>query len=110
MKVFLDIDIGNRAAFERDLAVYAHTESFFHRAGSQVYGTHRHDVFCSRPMNFTFSVCAQFGLRGRLDELDLDSIEVLKEAFDSDPTWSTKVHLLECVSIAQEPITQGVTI
>lgn len=40
-------------------------------------------------------LCVQYGLSGPLDELDLDSIDVLREAFASDPAWSSKVSLLE---------------
>ena len=42
MRVFLDVDIGNRAAFERELAEYTHTDSFFHRARTQVISAHHH--------------------------------------------------------------------
>jgi hypothetical protein len=36
MKVFLDIDIGDREAYRRDLAAYRVTADFLEQVGSQV--------------------------------------------------------------------------
>eukprot|EP00775_Hariotina_reticulata_P006818 gene6818-7034_t len=70
MKVFLDIDIGDAAKYERDLAAYNRALEFLHTCGSQ------------------------YGLPSSLTEFDAEGLQLLQESYASDPNWSSKGDLL----------------
>lgn len=63
---FLDIDIGDKAAYENQLALHEQTVFFFE------------------------SIKVQYGMTGSLPEQSDDNLELLSEAFNSDPTWASK--------------------
>ncbi|CAL5223217.1 g5694 [Coccomyxa viridis] len=66
MRVFLDIDIGDREAYDREGAAHKVTADYLTSVGSQ------------------------YGLPDRLEELDGEGRETLQEAFKADPSWSKK--------------------
>jgi len=66
LKAFLDIDIGDPAAFMADEAAY------------------------QRAKDFVTEVGGQFGVSGDPEVLDEEQKELLREAHAVDPTWSAK--------------------
>lgn len=66
MKVFLDIDIGDAAKYEQQLAAYNRAVAFLQQCGSQ------------------------YGLSSKLADLDDEGLQMLRDAYDSDPNWSSK--------------------
>jgi len=66
MTVFLDIDIGDPEAYRADLTNFTSSEAFFSQTGPQ------------------------FGLTGALEDQDAESLSLIQEAFNSDPSWSRK--------------------
>jgi hypothetical protein len=72
MKVFLDIDIGDAAKYEQESAAYQRALDFMQQCGSQ------------------------YGLSGSLADLDDEGVQMLREAYSSDPNWSSKGGLSYC--------------
>ncbi|GFR48516.1 hypothetical protein Agub_g10410, partial [Astrephomene gubernaculifera] len=66
MKVYIDIDIGDAARYATDFAAY------------------------QRASDWLSAVGAQYGLSGKVEELDEDAASTLLEAYASDPTWANK--------------------
>ncbi|CAK0784765.1 hypothetical protein CVIRNUC_007969 [Coccomyxa viridis] len=66
MKAFLDIDIGNREAYDRDLHDHRVTAEYLRDVGSQ------------------------YGLSPPLEDLGNEGREILGEAYRADPAWLTK--------------------
>jgi hypothetical protein len=73
MKVFLDIDIGDAAKYEQESAAYHRAVDFMQQCGSQ------------------------YGLSGSLADLDDEGLQMLREGYSSDPSWSSKGGLLASV-------------
>ncbi|GLC33065.1 Peptidyl-prolyl cis-trans isomerase 7 [Pleodorina starrii] len=66
MKAYLDIDIGDAAAYATALAAY------------------------QRAADWLAAVGPQYGLSGRPEELDADGETLLREGYASDPAWAAK--------------------
>ncbi|KAG2493782.1 hypothetical protein HYH03_008002 [Edaphochlamys debaryana] len=66
MKAFLDIDIGDSARYATEFAAY------------------------QRAADWLAAVGAQYGLSGKVEDLDEDSASTLREAYAADPTWAAK--------------------
>jgi hypothetical protein len=66
MKVFLDIDIGDAARYEKNLAAYNRALEFLHMCGNQ------------------------YGLPSTMAGLDAEALQLLQESYSSDPNWSSK--------------------
>jgi len=68
-RVFLDIDIGDAAAYVSASAAYGRATAFLAEVG------------------------AQFGLSGRVNALSDEQKEILSDAYAADPSWSAKGEL-----------------
>ncbi|GLI64847.1 hypothetical protein VaNZ11_008230, partial [Volvox africanus] len=66
MRAYLDIDIGDTAAYAIAFAAY------------------------QRAADWLAAVGAQYGLTGKPEELDADGATLLREAYISDPSWAGK--------------------
>lgn len=66
LQVFLDIDIGDAARYEQELAAYQRAAAFLQEAGSQ------------------------YGLPRSLAELDEEGQQLMQESYSADPNWSSQ--------------------
>jgi hypothetical protein len=103
MRAFLDIDIGDPKVYADDLSAFNLTTEFYKQVGPQVCklqvcnaqkhnDRHLHDL-----INILWNFCVQYALSTPLADLDPESKEILREAFQADPTWSGKVRPLHLV-------------
>lgn len=66
MRVYLDIDVGDAAKYEQELAEYNRATAFLQQCGQQ------------------------YGLPADIAELDDEGKQMLQEAYANDPNWSSK--------------------
>lgn len=66
MRAYLDIDIGDAAKYELELAAYNRATAFLQQCG------------------------AQYGLSAIIQGLDNEEKQMLREAYANDPNWSGK--------------------
>lgn len=73
MRVYLDINIGDAAKYEQELAAYNRATSFLQQCGPQ------------------------YGLSANIADLDNEGKQMLREAYANDPNWSSKGDCECCV-------------